>query len=157
MEIHIAIDRESLKKVKEYVADERFKKALQNTLISAGLQLERDIVENIVERATNTGALAQSWQTQARAYDTVVVFSNLLYAPFVEYGTRPHLPPFDPIRKWVHEKFQLSGKKLDEVAAKVRWKIFRKGTSEKRYLRDAVEKFNLSAYIDELIREWENV
>jgi len=156
MEIHIAIDRESLKKVKEYVADERFKKALQNTLISAGLQLERDIVENIVERATNTGALAQSWQTQARAYDTVVVFSNLLYAPFVEYGTRPHRAPIDPLRKWVHLKLNKSGRELESTAWAIWRKIATKGTEEKRYVRDATDRFDLNRYISELVEAWEN-
>jgi hypothetical protein len=155
--IEISADQKQLLKIKRYVSDDRFKQVLGKVLTAAGMDLEEKTAKNIHERASNTGRLGQSWTVQPISYDKVKVFTNVLYAPFVEYGTRPHLPPFDPIRKWVHEKFQLSGKKLDEVAAKVRWKIFRKGTSEKRYLRDAVEKFNLSAYIDELIREWENV
>lgn len=31
---------------------------------------------------------------------TGIVAAQAGYAPYVEYGTRPHKPPFEPIRRW---------------------------------------------------------
>lgn len=156
MEITLIIDKDSLKKVQALVSDKRFREALLKTLMAAGMDLEARIVENITERASNTGALAQSWKVEPRDYDEVVVFSNLQYAPFVEYGTRPHRAPIDPLRKWAHLKLNKSGKELERTAWAIWQKIARKGTEGKRYLRDALENFNLNSYVKELLKEWEN-
>lgn len=156
MEITLIIDKDSLKKVQTLVSDKRFRDALLKTLMVAGMDLEARIVENIIERASNTGALAQSWKVEPRDYDEVVVFSNLQYAPFVEYGTRPHRAPIEPLRKWAHLKLNKSGKELERTAWAIWRKIATKGTEEKRYVRDATDRFDLNRYISELVEAWEN-
>lgn len=156
MEITLIIDKDSLKKVQTLVSDKRFRDALLKTLMVAGMDLEARIVENITERASNTGALAQSWKVEPRDYDEVVVFSNLQYAPFVEYGTRPHRAPIEPLRKWAHLKLNKSGKELERTAWAIWRKIATKGTEEKRYVRDATDRFDLNRYISELVEAWEN-
>lgn len=156
MDIEIRLDEKSLEEVRQYLSDTRFQKALAKTLLAAGLDLERAIVENITKRASNTGALAQSWQVQAKSYDEVIVFSNLLYAPFVEYGTKPHRPPIEPIMKWVRLKLGKSGRDLESTSWAVWHKIATKGTPEKRYARDAADNFNLERYVSKLLEEWNN-
>ncbi|OOC42189.1 HK97 gp10 family phage protein [Thermosipho sp. 1074] len=155
--IEIRVDKKQLKKIRRYITDSRFQEVLRKTLIGAGLELENMIVENIIERASNTSYLEQSWTIKDLDYDKIKVFTNVQYAPFVEFGTKPHRPPYDAILKWVQQKLRIKGKKSKGVAWAVWQKIARKGTPEKRYLRDAVDKFNLSKWVDALIRKWENV
>ncbi|WP_126992253.1 HK97 gp10 family phage protein [Thermosipho globiformans] len=155
--IDISVDKKQLVKIRRYVSDDRFREVLRKVLLAAGMELEDMIVENIYERATNTGALAQRWTVKDLSYDKVKVFTNMQYAPFVEYGTKPHRAPFEPILKWVQQQLRIRGKKSKGVAWAVWRKIAKQGTPEKRYLRDALEDFNLNKWIDELIRAWENV
>jgi hypothetical protein len=155
--IEISVDQKQLLKIKRYVSDDRFKQVLGKVLTAAGMDLEEKIVKNIYERASNTGRLGQSWTVKDISYDKVKVFTNLQYAPFVEYGTRPHRPPFEPILKWVQQKLQIKGRQSRHVAWAVWYKITQKGTEGKSYLNDAVRDFKLSKWIDELIRTWENV
>jgi len=45
-----------------------------------------------------------------------VVGTGLSYAPHVEFGTRPHFPPVEPLQDWVRKKFAIS----DEAEVKSR-------------------------------------
>lgn len=155
MEFSLHINEQEAEKVRQYISEERFRQALKKTLLKAGLELEGKIVQNIAERATNTGALGQSWTVQEQE-DSVIVFSNLLYAPFVERGTKPHRPPFEAIRKWVKLKFGKTGKELTRTSWAVWQKITKKGTEAKKYVGDAIEDFNFSKWVSALVREWEN-
>ena len=156
--ITITVDEKQKARIKQYLNDKRFVNAISKVLVKAGYDLEDKIVENIYERASNTGTLAQSWHVEELDKLRVKVFTGLEYATFVEFGTRPHRPPIEPIRNWVRLKFNIhSPKKLESTSWKVWWKIAKKGTPEKRYFRDAVEDFDLNEYIDTLIKEWENV
>lgn len=77
-----------------------------------------------------------------------VVGSSLNYAPWVELGTKPHMPPLDPLVDWVKAKgldLGLVGtsakarKGRDEVAVaiaeRIRWKIAHYGTEGKAMFR----------------------
>jgi len=154
--IELQADSEELKKIQRYASDSRFQELVKKALTGAGLELENKIVENVYERASNTGRLGQSWNVKAIDYKQVKVFSNLLYAPFVEYGTKPHRPPIEPIYNWVRQKFQTGGEEARGIAWAVWNKIAEKGTPEKRYVRDAISSFNLDKWLKELIRNWES-
>jgi hypothetical protein len=52
------------------------------------------------------------------------------YANYVEFGTRPHLPPRAPIELWVMRKFGLEGEEAQRVTDAVRWSIAARGTSQ---------------------------
>lgn len=69
------------------------------------------------------------------------VGSGLEYAPFVEFGTRPHWPPYAPIRDWVwlnRGKFGVSSKRdVNRIAVFVQRKIARSGTRPKPYFKPA--------------------
>ena len=91
----------------------------------------------------NTGRLRASITPEVRtaAGNTVegVVGSNVVYAPFMEYGTRPHYPPLAPLIRWVQLQLKVKGSAAIAVAKGVQRKIGRRGLRARRYLRDAVE------------------
>lgn len=57
-----------------------------------------------------------------------VVGTSLNYAVPVELGTKPHMPPFEPLLDWVKAKLGKKGAEAEKAAQAIRWKIFRKGT-----------------------------
>ncbi|SMB97951.1 phage protein, HK97 gp10 family [Thermanaeromonas toyohensis ToBE] len=118
---------------------------LEKGLEDIGGQIERRAKR---KAPTDTGALRRSITAQREGL-TEKVGSNLHYAPYVEFGTRPHWPPVEPIREWVWRnrgKFGITGrgkkanKEVDRVTFLVRAKIAKRGTAPRRYLRDALEE-----------------
>ena len=87
------------------------------------------------------------------------------YATYREFGTGPAVghgrymppdrPPYDkdsaPIRRWVADKFGLTGKELDRATAAVRWKIFHSGTQPQPFARPATAE--AASRAGELIRD----
>jgi hypothetical protein len=57
-----------------------------------------------------------------------VVGSPLSYVQAVELGTRPHMPPVEPLIDWVRQKFGLNGKEAISAAWRVARGIARHGT-----------------------------
>lgn len=69
--------------------------------------------------AVDTGAMRQSVLSEPIP-DGAELSVNTPQAAWMEYGTRPHMPPFGPILTWVTRKFQLgsgSGKKARKARA----------------------------------------
>ncbi|MEO5341094.1 MAG: hypothetical protein H7837_11370 [Magnetococcus sp. MYC-9] len=53
----------------------------------------------------------------------------LAYAVPVELGSKPHMPPLQPLIDWVVQKLGIRGaRESEEVARKIRWKIYHRGT-----------------------------
>ena len=71
------------------------------------------------------------------------------YWKYVEYGTRPHFPPIQAIRKWIDVKPVLprpmKGKlpTRDQLAFLIARKISRVGTRPKPFLNKTISDFNL--------------
>ncbi len=65
---------------------------------------------------------------------TGVVFSGTEYAPYVEEGAPPHMPPVDALKGWVNRVFQLGGneKLIERAAWAVALAIKRRGTKAHR-------------------------
>lgn len=61
------------------------------------------------------------------------------YAVPVELGTKPHMPPVQPLQDWVRQKLGLSGKEGRSVAFAIARKISKKGTKGHFMFRDAFE------------------
>jgi len=85
------------------------------------------------EDAYDTGALYDSIGVSISPKGlSVAVGSTSKYAPFVEFGTRPHFPPLDPIRKWC------ASRGLPESAAfPIAKKISERGTPARPFLYPA--------------------
>lgn len=77
--------------------------------------LRASIIGNVTELAGGIGVQG-------------VVGSALAYAEAVELGTRPHMPPVEPLIDWVRQKFGLSGKEAKSAAWRVARGIARHGT-----------------------------
>ena len=89
-----------------------------------------------VDRGTARAAIADE---VVRGYSATVFVRGRVYGranaphlPFLEYGTRPHWPPMDPIKKWAKRVLH------DESAAyPVAWAISRRGTRAHHMFRNA--------------------
>lgn len=57
-----------------------------------------------------------------------VVGSSLNYVESVELGTKPHMPPAQPLVQWVATKLGLSGPVGEAVARRIQWNISHHGT-----------------------------
>lgn len=79
------------------------------------------------------------------------------YWKYVEYGTRPHFPPIQAIRKWIDVKPVLprpmKGKlpTPDQLAFLIARKISRVGTRPKPFLNKTISDFNLIDKIYDLL------
>jgi hypothetical protein len=60
------------------------------------------------------------------------------YAAFVEYGTTPHMPPIEPIKKYLMRKTGMSEKEATNAAWAVAKRIAKEGTEPKPFLRPAL-------------------
>ena len=81
-----------------------------------------------------TGDLQSSFQVLGRGDGVLFVGSRLQYAHYVQTGTRPHTPPFEPIKIWARRKLG------DEDAAGPVWnKIREEGTDANPYIDRAIE------------------
>jgi hypothetical protein len=134
--------------------------ALVLAMEDAAQELWRDVLE--LTPSSGAGTLKQSIQVQPVElgvdYVQVGIGTALAYALPVELGSRPHMPPYEPIRKWVQERKlverdnqELAGprkgkakiasyeKKLDRKVQAIRFKIFRKGTPARKMFTLAFE------------------
>lgn len=95
----------------------------------------RDLALQNIRRidAYDTGELYSSMQVSVSPQGrSVRVLSTAKYAPFIEFGTRPHFPPLEPIRKWC------SSRGIDESAAfPIARAIAEHGTPERPFLAPA--------------------
>jgi len=72
--------------------------------------------------------------------------TNVVYAPYVEYGTSAHYPPIEPLKRWA--KNVLGDESLAYAIQKA---IGKRGTKAQPFMRPAVDLYNgkiLEAYIN---------
>lgn len=99
-------------------------------LRSAAMRAVGFIVEEIDNAkpypAVNTGALRQSvkWSPLPKGAQ---IYSDAPHFPFMEYGTRPHMPPVEPLVVWATRKFQVDEKEARAIAWAVAVKISKVG------------------------------
>lgn len=111
--------------------------ALQKFLVL----LEKGIAEHIAKNSTNTGQLLQSLYQKQKGLEGEVG-ATAAHAPYVEFGTRPHRPPFAPIFEWAWLKrhdFGIPDEAVYPFAKAVCNAIARYGTKERRPFRDTIE------------------
>jgi len=96
------------------------------------LLAQREIVERTPRGIGSGGGLAGSIQAREPEIGghliVGLVGTPLVYAEPVEFGTRPHMPPAQPIRDWVRHVLGLGGAEGEAATEAIRWKIFRHGT-----------------------------
>lgn len=79
------------------------------------------------------------------------------YWKYIEYGTRPHFPPIQAIRKWIDVKpilpRPMKGKlpTKDQLAFLIARKISKVGTRPKPFLNKTISDFNLIDKVYDLL------
>jgi len=106
--IQVTVDTEQLKR---YLTDVQ-RKALPGG-ISRALKKSAKAVEEEVKPLTpvNLGDLKRNIKSSATKTEARVGVRGTprKYAPYVEFGTRPHWPPLEPILRWVTQKARGKG------------------------------------------------
>jgi len=97
-------------------------------MVEATMLYEREVKEAFpsVSGLTRAGIFSDAFSTPAGALG--VVGSNSIAAAAVELGTKPHMPPVEPLEAWVVDKLGLAGKEARRVAFAIAMKIAKKGT-----------------------------
>ncbi len=75
-------------------------------------------------RDTMFGKVTQMGESIQGIFGTPAIYGEPL-----EFGTKPHFPPIDPIRHWVERKLGVSGKEARSTAFLIARAISRRGTA----------------------------
>lgn len=87
-----------------------------------------------------------------------IVGTSLGYAPAVEMGAKPHMPPVQPLVEWAEVVLGLDGKEAQQVAWAIALKIARKGTEGAFMFREgfAVSEAYIKRKFSEALRNIRN-
>lgn len=106
---------------------------IRRFLEKSGRTVEGAAKENVV---VDTGRLRSSITTKVET-DRAIVGSNVKYAPYVEFGTRPHFPPLSAMQPWARRHGFPAGMRGAFLVAR---KIAKRGTEAKPFLLPAFNK-----------------
>jgi len=137
----------------------RFNDAIEEEVVSAmvesGMMLTALVSAEIAAHSKNTGLLAAAvsypegftvegeplgtYTGTVAAANKVGMFgvSTSFYSNFVEFGTRPHTPPLEPLEYWVTRKFGLQGDEARQRAKLVQMSISHRGTRARYHFQHA--------------------
>ena len=108
---------------------------LYRSIVEVDQYLKGELQQQLPKGAAGMGGgagLAGSIATdEQRLADNVIgtVFSPLVYAWYVELGTKPHFPPIEPLEDWVQSKLGIDDEReRRQVAFLIARKISIKGT-----------------------------
>ncbi|MDD3444268.1 MAG: HK97 gp10 family phage protein [Zavarzinia sp.] len=120
---------------------------VEPAIYEASLLVEREVVEHTP--TSGAGTLRDSIGALPVTFDGEVIEGGvgtaLAYALPVEEGSRPHMPPAEPIMDWVRRRLGVTPDEVDDVAEKIRWKIARYGTPARHMFRDGFEAASAQA------------
>ncbi|MGM0641950.1 MAG: hypothetical protein ACQESN_11080, partial [Thermotogota bacterium] len=80
--------------------------------------------------------------------------TDVNYAPFLEFGTKPHTPPLQPILSWVRRKLGFTDESAENVAWSIIHKISRRGTKARNYFKDSYESYDFKKLLDRVQKGW---
>jgi hypothetical protein len=120
-------------------------------LQDATLRLQAFVPEAIAETTPyppqDTGELTRSAHSELSDRGGFVIV-DAPHASHMEYGTRPHFPPLQPIKDWVLRKgIADTEEEADQAALNVARKIAARGLAPRFYMRRAVEKLIKGKYL----------
>lgn len=131
-------------------------------------ELERAVVKGLQSTAMRGVSVVVGEIEKAKAVDSAALKQSVGYkkvadgadikvdaphAPFVEYGTRPHWPPLEPLILWATRKLGLSEKDAESAARAIQVKISKKGTPPKKFMAKAMRQITSKVLPVEIERE----
>jgi len=121
------------------------KRELEKGVIEVLKEVAKEIIEeskrNILDvDAVFRGTLISSDFIEETPKPSVKLGYKAPHAIYVEYGTRPHYPPFKPIYEWVKGKLGYEDPEAKNVAWAIVHKIGKEGTEPRYFLTKAVYK-----------------
>jgi len=128
--IDIIVKDEQIKGLVEYTLNrlsERFKVILENNMESIGG------FEHVRER--NLVVIDKP------AFSVRIVGVDVPYARYVEFGTRPHMPPVEPLIRWAKRKFKVDDEEAKKIGWSVAMTIKKKGTKPHPFFRKSIAEF----------------
>ncbi|MFW6087399.1 MAG: hypothetical protein ACODAG_09350 [Myxococcota bacterium] len=139
---------------------EKMEKAIVRGLRSAAHRMWGFVVEEIDTAkpypAVDRGELRSSVGVTS-VPDGADVHVDAPHAPFLEWGTRPHWPPFEPIYHWVQRKgLAADPDEAEDVARAVQLKIAMFGTEPRGYMAKAYQR-TLDIVMEEIEHELERM
>lgn len=116
------------------------REALLVAMTEATQFLEREVKDAMpaVSGLTRASVTSDAFSTSAGVLG--VVGSASVAAVAVELGTRPHMPPIEPLIGWVQEKLGVSALDARGVAFAVAMKIKKHGTKAQHPFRNTLAK-----------------
>lgn len=121
---------------------EDFMRRAERELVRIGLDLEETAVRFVEKKNISVdGDIQKSIKSIVKdvlGKLRLQFGASARHAIFVHEGTKPHWPPFAPIRSWVRKKLNVPVEKADSVAFLVQRKIAREGTPAKPFLAVAI-------------------
>lgn len=156
MSYELGLTKESIEEFQRALKaiGDRAKEAATKGLGNAAVELEGKITRRVAENSSDTGQYLQSISHEIEPLLSQV-FATAAHAPYVEFGTRAHRPPFKPIYEWAWRKRKDIGLKDKEVsgfAMAVVDKIARQGTKPKHDWLDSIEEMQKD-FVDIVMRE----
>lgn len=126
----------------------------------AGRTIEANVARRVAAESTDVGQYEQSIFYRRDKDLSGDVGATAAHAPYVEWGTDAHFPPFDPIREWVWRKrhdFGIRDSEVDSVAWAVCLKIARVGTKPRMQWHEEIKKVQphfINWLKEEIARLW---
>ena len=135
--------------------DKLLAEPVTRALKAGGLIVERRAKE---KAAVDTGRLRASIASEMSSATSVSIGSVTKYAPYVEFGTRPHFPPLAALQPWARRHGFPAGRPGAYLVARA---IAARGTRPQPFLVPALKESageidrDLRQAADEIERRWE--
>lgn len=102
--------------------------------------------------AIATGRLYASGNIKHINKGEYLVYFDVPYARYVEFGTAPHTPPIIALWKWAQAKYGVSSEEAWSIAYKVQQAITESGTKPRPFLRRAIDDVKFEIMNSEELR-----
>jgi|GEM_PF-3030292 len=112
---------------------------IHKALLRVAHAIRSRAIDNLANHHTNFSNQLSLSITVVEKDGHVFVGSDLPYAPCVEFGALPHMPPVKPLKYWVRLKLGVPRGEANSVAWAVAMKIKKEGTPPQPFLRPAID------------------
>jgi hypothetical protein len=118
-------------------------KAMNLGTQKAAIDLASEVKRQIIAAdAVASGEMAESVDVRKKLLRGASVVVDTPYARYVNDGTRPHMPPVEPLKQWAIQKgLARDEREADRIAWAVAKKIARDGTRPRHFMEKAMAAF----------------